>query len=130
MPSVRQFRSNRLYRWRPQEASGIVFESSTTRTQTSRTDRAQPIRPHDEPFRAHVAGPVRTRYHAPMRVAIELTEAQADELRARAKRLGLAPEELASAAVAELLSEPESDFEQAARNVLSKNAELYRRLAR
>jgi antitoxin FitA len=65
-----------------------------------------------------------------MRVAIELTEAQADELRARAKRLGLAPEELASAAVAELLSEPEPDFEQAARNVLSKNAELYRRLAR
>lgn len=65
-----------------------------------------------------------------MRVAIELTEAQADELRARAKRLGLAPEELACAAVAELLSEPESDFEQAARNVLSKNAELYRRLAR
>jgi hypothetical protein len=66
----------------------------------------------------------------PMRVAIELTEAQADELRARAKRLGLAPEELASAAVAELLSEPESDFEQAARTVLAKNAELYRRLAR
>ena len=66
----------------------------------------------------------------PMRVAIELTEAQADELRARAKRLGLAPEELASAAVAELLSEPESDFEQAARSVLAKNAELYRRLAR
>jgi hypothetical protein len=32
-----------------------------------------------------------------MRVAIELTEAQADELRTRAKRLGLAPEELASA---------------------------------
>jgi len=44
--------------------------------------------------------------------------------------LGLAPEELVSAAVAELLSEPESDFEQAARSVLSKNAELYRRLAR
>jgi hypothetical protein len=65
-----------------------------------------------------------------MRVAIELTEAQADELRTRAKRLELAPEELASAAVAELLSEPESDFEQAARHVLGKNAELYRRLAR
>jgi hypothetical protein len=65
-----------------------------------------------------------------MRVAIELTEAQADELRTRAKRLELAPEELASAAVAELLSEPESDFEQAARRVLGKNAELYRRLAR
>lgn len=44
-----------------------------------------------------------------MRIAIELTEAQADELRTRAKRLGLAPEELASAAVAELLNEPESD---------------------
>jgi len=65
-----------------------------------------------------------------MRVAIELTEAQADELRARAKCLGLAPEELVTAAVAELLNEPDSDFEQAAQSVLSKNAELYRRLAR
>jgi hypothetical protein len=67
---------------------------------------------------------------AVMRVAIELTEAQADELHARAKRLGLAPEELASAAVAQLLREPDSDFEQAAQRVISKNAELYRRLAR
>lgn len=65
-----------------------------------------------------------------MQVAIELTEAQADELRARAKRLGLAPEELASAAVAQLLSDPDADFEQAAQRVVSKNAELYRRLAR
>jgi hypothetical protein len=65
-----------------------------------------------------------------MRVAIELTESQADELRARAKRLGLAPEELASAAVVELLSAPDPEFEQAAERVLTKNAELYRRLAR
>jgi hypothetical protein len=64
-----------------------------------------------------------------MRVAIELTESQIDELRARAKRLGLAPEELAGAAVADLLSAPDPEFERAAQRVLSKNAELYRRLA-
>ena len=46
------------------------------------------------------------------------------------KRLGLAFQELASAAVAQLLSEPDADFEQAAQRVVSKNAELYRRLAR
>lgn len=64
-----------------------------------------------------------------MRVAIELTESQVDELRARAKRLGLAPEELAGAVVADLLSAPEPDFNEAAERVLSKNSELYRRLA-
>ena len=37
--------------------------------------------------------------------------------------------ELAAAAVRDLLARPEPDFDDAARHVLSKNSELYRRLA-
>jgi hypothetical protein len=44
--------------------------------------------------------------------------------------LGISPEQLASAAVADLVERPADDFTRAASKVLSKNAELYRRLAR
>jgi antitoxin FitA len=43
---------------------------------------------------------------------------------------GISPEQLASAAVADLVERPADDFTRAASKVLSKNAELYRRLAR
>jgi hypothetical protein len=64
-----------------------------------------------------------------MKIAIELSPSQADSLRERAKSLGLQPEELARAAVADLLSSPDDAFRAAAELVLQKNAELYRRLA-
>ncbi len=64
-----------------------------------------------------------------MKVAIELSEPQADRLREEAERLGVAPEELARAAVADLLSVQREDFRSAAAYVLRKNEELYRRLA-
>lgn len=48
---------------------------------------------------------------------------------AEAERLGLTPEELARAAVADLLASVGEDFEVAAGRVLKKNEELYRRLA-
>jgi hypothetical protein len=64
-----------------------------------------------------------------MKIAIEISEAQADSLRERAKRLGLQPEELARAAVADLLTNPAEDFEAAVAHVLEKNAELYDRLS-
>jgi hypothetical protein len=41
----------------------------------------------------------------------------------------LQPEELARAAVADLLTTPDDEFRAAAEVVLVKNAELYRRLA-
>jgi len=68
-------------------------------------------------------------YLAAMRVAIDLTELQADRLREEAARLGVAPEELAKAAVADLLTAHREDFREAAEHVLRKNEELYRRLA-
>jgi hypothetical protein len=64
-----------------------------------------------------------------MVLPVELTESQLESLRQRAKTLGVSPEQLAAAAVADLVGKPAEDFEQAAARVLSKNADLYRRLA-
>lgn len=64
-----------------------------------------------------------------MKVAIELPPAQAAQLEAEAKRLGIAAEELARAAVSDLLAAPDADFQDAAARILARNHELYRRLA-
>lgn len=64
-----------------------------------------------------------------MKVAVELTPVQAEKLRVKAERLGITPEQLAHAAVADLLATPDEAFEAAADRVLQKNEELYRRLA-
>jgi hypothetical protein len=64
-----------------------------------------------------------------MRIAIELPEAQAEQLRGEARRLGVEPQELAKAAVLDLLHRQPADFQSAAAYVLEKNRELYRRLA-
>jgi hypothetical protein len=64
-----------------------------------------------------------------MKLSIDLSPAQADRLRLEADRLGLSPEELARAAIADLLATAGEDFKTAADRVLKKNEELYRRLA-
>lgn len=64
-----------------------------------------------------------------MKLTIELSPAQAERLRHEAERLGLAPEDLALAALADLLATRDEDFNAAAERVLRKNEELYRRLA-
>ena len=64
-----------------------------------------------------------------MKLTIDLSPAQAERLRHEAERLGLAPEDLARAALADLLATRDDDFNAAAERVLRKNAELYRRLA-
>ena len=64
-----------------------------------------------------------------MKLTIDLPPAQAERLRQEAERLGLAPEDLASAAIVDLLAAPGDDFKAAAERVLRKNEELYRRLA-
>jgi hypothetical protein len=64
-----------------------------------------------------------------VKIAIDLSEPQESQLRERAKALGVAPEELARAAVADLLGQADEDFNAAAGRVMQKNAELYRRLA-
>ena len=64
-----------------------------------------------------------------MRLTIDLSPAQADRLRLAAERLGIAPEDLARAAIADLLVAPDDEFQAAAERCLRKNEELYRRLA-
>lgn len=64
-----------------------------------------------------------------MKLAIELPPAQAERLRAEATRLGLSPEDLARAALSDLLSTPDAEFEAVAARVIAKNRELYKRLA-
>ena len=50
-------------------------------------------------------------------------------LEERARELGVDARELAKAAVNDLLTRPADDFERAAKLVLEKNRELYRRLS-
>ena len=64
-----------------------------------------------------------------MKLSIEIPEAAAAKLREEADRLGMRPEELASAAVIDLLYREADDFQAAADYVLQKNRELYQRLA-
>jgi plasmid stability protein len=70
-----------------------------------------------------------SRYSTTMRVAFELPPAQAERLRIEAARLGLSPEDLARAALTDLLATPDAEFETVAARVLAKNRELYKRLA-
>jgi len=62
-------------------------------------------------------------------ITISLQEDRAEALRKAAARLGLAPEELARASLEDLLARPDEAVDQAINRVISKNRELYRRLA-
>jgi hypothetical protein len=64
-----------------------------------------------------------------MRLSVDLSPAQEAQLAAVAARLNVRPEELAAAALRDLLTQREADFQTAASRVLEKNRELYRRLA-
>lgn len=64
-----------------------------------------------------------------MKVAIELRSTQATQLENEAKRLGVSVEELARAAVTDLLAAPDAAFQSAAKRILAQKIELYRRLA-
>jgi predicted transcriptional regulator len=62
-------------------------------------------------------------------ITINIPEERLRRLQELAARLGVTPEELAGAGVEELLAASDEKFDEAARYVLEKNAELYRRLA-
>jgi hypothetical protein len=64
-----------------------------------------------------------------MTLNLELDEQQTQRLEEVARRLNVSVNDLAKAAINDLLAKPESDFERAATRVLMKNAELYKRLA-
>jgi hypothetical protein len=64
-----------------------------------------------------------------MKLAFELPVPQGEKQREEAERLGLSPEDLARAAVVDLIATPDAEFQQVARRIIKKNQELYRRLA-
>jgi len=62
-------------------------------------------------------------------ITITLSDEHMQRLRETAERYGVSPEDLARVSVEELIARPDEKFEQAAKYVLDKNEELYRRLA-
>jgi hypothetical protein len=64
-----------------------------------------------------------------VKLSVEVTAAEQQKLAEEARRLNVSAEELAAAAVHDLLGQRDADFERAATRVLEKNRELYRRLA-
>jgi hypothetical protein len=64
-----------------------------------------------------------------MRISIEVTDAEGKKLEEAAQRLHVPAEVLASAAVRDLLTPGDAEFERVAARALEKNRDLYRRLA-
>ena len=63
------------------------------------------------------------------RIIVEIDDNKAAILEDKAKKFGLLPEQFVTASIEDLISQPDPDFEAAMRKVLSKNQELYERLA-
>ena len=63
------------------------------------------------------------------RIIVEIDDSKAALLRKKAEKFGILPDQFVTASIEELISQPESDFEDAMRKVISKNKELYKRLA-
>lgn len=62
-------------------------------------------------------------------LTVQIDDKKAAALRRRADRFGLEAEQFLVASVENLIAQPDPDFDEAVRRVLSKNQELYRRLA-
>ncbi len=63
------------------------------------------------------------------RITVEIEDSKAALLTEKAKKFGLSPDQFVTASIEDLIAQPEPDFEEAMRRVLSKNKELYKRLA-
>ncbi len=63
------------------------------------------------------------------RITVEIEDSKAAILKEKAKKFGLLPDQFVAASIEDLISQPDPDFEAAMRRVLSKNQELYKRLA-
>ncbi len=63
------------------------------------------------------------------RIIVEIADNKAAILEDKAKKFGLLPEQFVTASIEDLILQPDPDLEAAMRRVLSKNQELYERLA-
>lgn len=64
-----------------------------------------------------------------MTITFDLSDVESKHLADMADRLGIAPADLAKATVTDVLGNAGEDFAVAAKYVLEKNHELYRRLS-
>jgi predicted transcriptional regulator len=62
-------------------------------------------------------------------LTIQLSDETADRLETLADQLGMSLEEVAQVSIDDQLKRLDREYEEAAEEVLSKNAELYRRLS-
>jgi hypothetical protein len=63
------------------------------------------------------------------RITVEIEDSKATLLREKAAKFGLLPDQFVIASIEDIIAQPEPDFEAAMHRVLSKNKELYDRLA-
>jgi len=61
-------------------------------------------------------------------ITVQLEDEKAKALQEKAESYGLNPEQLLTASIDDLVGQPDADFDEAVRRVLSKNEELYQRL--
>ena len=64
-----------------------------------------------------------------VRITVEIEDSKATLLKQKADKFGLLPDQFVTATIEDLIAQPEPDFEAAMHRVLSKNKELYDRLA-
>ena len=64
-----------------------------------------------------------------IRITVEIDDNKAAILKKKARKFGLLPDQFVTASIEDLISQPDPEFESAMRRVLSKNRELYERLA-
>ncbi|MFC1824532.1 DNA-binding protein [Thermodesulfobacteriota bacterium] len=63
------------------------------------------------------------------RITVEIEDSKAALLKKKAEKFGLLPDQFVTASIEDLIGQPEPEFEAAIRKVLTKNKELYKRLA-
>ena len=63
------------------------------------------------------------------RITVEIDDSKAALLREKAEKFGIPPAQFVTASIEDLIGQPEPDFDEAMRKVLTKNKELYKRLA-
>ncbi|MEA2040600.1 MAG: DNA-binding protein [Thermodesulfobacteriota bacterium] len=62
-------------------------------------------------------------------ITVEIEDSKAALLKEKAGKFGLLPDQFLTVSIEDLIGRPEPDFEAAMNRVLSKNKELYERLA-
>ena len=62
-------------------------------------------------------------------ITVQLDDSRAALLQEKAEKYGISLDEFVTASIEDFLAQPEPEFDVAMRKVLSKNRELYKRLA-